>query len=292
MRSLLQWENYLRPYFQSHIRLIGEIPLSRRDLEDMADSLRELIRSETITQATEKLIKIYPHIFLAFLTSFAAHNLERDFWGQVAQRLNIQHIHNYNWHRHYVDLVKQLGLRYFSGDETSRQYVTTIRFHGGIPAYSMPDFFSSILLPSVQRPVFAELPADKALNLILQTVYNVDAPVINFLTNSGELGVEFFQTCREMARYYLKEKEIPIPETIDLPAYVIETFANYMEIGQEQGLRLRKPVLFFDPYDEPHFRLHLPEEQIPLRFVEDQLIWQVTDYLTERRTGYCSPNTA
>ena len=276
MRSLLQWENYLRPYFQSHIRLIGEIPLSRRNLEDMADSLRDLIQDLTITQATEKLVKVYPHVFLAFLTGFAAHNLERDFWGQVAQRLNIQHIHNHNWHRYYVDLVKQLGLRYFSGDETSRQYVTTIRFHGGIPAYSLPDFFDSILLPSVHRPTFVELPSDKALNLILQNVHNVDAPVINFLINSGQLGVEFFQTCREMAWYYLKEKEIPAPESTNLPAYVIEAFANYMEIGQEHGLRLRKPALFFDPYDEPHLRLHLPEEQIPLRYVEDQLIWQVT----------------
>lgn len=276
MRNLLQWENYLRSYFQHHLRLIGEIPLSRRDLEDMADSLRDLIQSETITQATEKLIKVYPHVFLTFLTGFAAHNLERDFWGQIAQRLNIQHIHNHHWHRHYVDLVKQRGLRCFSGDETSRQYVTTIRFHGGIPAYSMPDFFDSILLPSIERPTLAELPADKALNLILQTVYNVDAPVINFLTNSGELGVEFFKACREMAWYYLKEKEIPAPETADLPPYVIESFSNYMEGGQEQGFRLRKPVLFFDPYDEPHLRLHLPEEQIPLRYVEDQLLWQVT----------------
>ncbi len=258
MRNLLQWENYLRPYFQHHLRLIGEIPLSRRDLEDMADSLRDLIQSETITQATENLIKIYPHVFLTFLTGFAAHNLERDFWGQVAQRLNIQHIHNHHWHRHYVDLVKQRGLRCFSGDETSRQYVTTIRFHGGIPAYSMPDFINSILLPSVERPTLAELPADEALNLILQTVYNVDAPVINFLTNSGELGVEFFKACREMAWSYLKEKEIPAPEITDLPAYVIESFSNYMESSQEQGLHLRKPVLFFDPYDEPHLRLHLP----------------------------------
>jgi hypothetical protein len=277
MRSLIQWENYLHPYFQSHIRLIGEIPVHRRDLEDLADSLRVLISdSENLARATEQLVQNYPHVFLVFLTSFAAHNSERDLWRQVAQRLNIQHIHNHHWHHHYVDLVRQRGLRYFSGDETSRQYVTTIRFHGGIPAHSMPGFFSSILLPSVQRPIFAELPSDKALNLILQNVYNVDAAVINFLTNSGELGVEFFQTCREMAWYYLKEKEIPSPEATNLPAYVIEAFANYMEIGQEHGLRLRKPALFFDPYDEPHLRLHLPEEQIPLRYVEDQLLWQVT----------------
>ncbi len=276
MRSLIQWENYLRPYFQSHIRLIGEIPLRRRDVEDIADSLCVLIQSENIAQVTDLLVTVYPHVFLAFLTGFAAHNLERDFWGQVSQRLNIKHVHNQNWHRHYVDLVKQRALRYFSGDETSRQYVTTIRFHGGIPAYSLPDFFGSILLPSVQRLAFAELPADKALNLILQTIHNVDAPVINFLTNSGELGVEFFQTCREMAWFYLKEKEIPAPGITDLPAYVVEAFANYMEIGQEQGVRLRKPTLFFDPYDEPHLRLHLPEEQIPLRYVEDQLLWQVT----------------
>ena len=277
MRSLYQWENYLRPYFQSPIRLIGEIPMRRHDLEDLADSLREMIRdSENLGRATEQIVQNFPHVFLVFLTSFAAHNLERDFWGQIAQRLNIQHIHNHHWHRHYVDLIKQRGLRYFSGDETSRQYVATIRFHGGIPAYSLPDFFSSILLPSVQRPAFADLPADKALNLILQTVYNVDAPVINFLTNSSELGIEFFQTCREMAWLYLKGKEIPAPEATELPAYVIEAFANYMEVGEEHGLRLRKPALFFDPYDEPHLRLHLPEEQIPLRYVEDQLLWQIT----------------
>lgn len=281
MRSLTEWESYLRPYFQRRLRLIGEIPLRRRDVEDMADSLSSLIqRSKNLARATDTILQYYPCVFLAFLTGFAAHNIERDYWGQIATRLNTErgYLFNQHWHHHYIELVKGHNLRYFTGDEASNRYVTTIRFHGGIPAYSLPDFFARIVIPSVQRPAYAELSSRKALDLLLKNIYNVDLPVIHFLTNSGDLGVEFFQSCRDMAIRFFKEQELPAPETTDLPIYVIEAFATYMEIGQEQGLRLRKPILFFDPYPncESHLHLRLPEEQIPLRYVEDQIIWQVT----------------
>ena len=281
MRSLIEWENYLRSHFQRRLRLIGEIPLRRRDVEELADLLSERyesVRQEGVGKATEELKSKFPHTFTVFLTAFSTYNEELNYWGTLAERLNIQknQIDNYRWRHIAYDFIKKQGLPVFTKEQASDIYVATLKFHGGIPTYSLGDFFSGIVLPSIQRPEYAELSSERALKIILENIYNVDAPVINFLTYSGELGQEFFASCREMARRYIKDQELVTPEELDLPPYLVEEFSNFMETSQDKSVALRKPYLMFNPYNDPPLRLHLPEEQIPLRFVEDEIYWQVT----------------
>jgi len=281
MRSLTEWETYLRSYFQRRLRLIGEIPLRRRDVEELADLLSEryeIVRQESVVQATEELKSKYPHSFTVFLTAFATFNDQRNYWRTLSERLNIPEgqINNYRWRHIAYDFIKKKDLPVLTEDQASDKYVATLRFHGGIPAYSLPDFFSRIVLPSIQRTEYAELSSERALKVILDGIYNVDSPVINFLTYSGELGEEFFASCREMARRYIKDQELVTPEELDLPPYLVEAFSNFMETSQDKTVHLRKPYLLFNPYDDPPLRLHLPEEQIPLRFVEDEIYWQIT----------------
>ena len=65
MRSIVEWEAYLRSYFQHRLRLIGEIPLRRRDVEELADLISacfaEITQQENMPQATEHLRNRYPH---------------------------------------------------------------------------------------------------------------------------------------------------------------------------------------------------------------------------------------
>ena len=281
MRSLTEWEIYLRSHFQRRLRLIGEIPLRRRDVEELADLLSEryeIARQESIVHATEELKSKHPHTFTVFLTAFATFNDQRNYWRTLSERLNIPEgqINNYRWRHIAYNFIKGKGLPVLTEDQASDKYVATLRLHGGIPAYSLPDFFLRIVLPSIQRPEYAELSSERALKIILDGIYNVDSPVINFLTYSGEPGEEYFKSCREMARRYIKDQELVTPEELGLPPYLVEAFSNFMETSQDKTAHLRKPYLLFNPYDEPPLRLHLPEEQIPLRFVEDEIYWQIT----------------
>lgn len=284
MPALDQWERQLRPYFNRPLHMIGEIPISYAEMEDMASGIRACIQRWGLAQATEILDRQYPFTFLVFLTAFGAYNTERGYWVALGEEMGVprEYLSNHQWHKRYIEKVKKLGLRYFDEEETSTQYVTTIRYHGGIPVYSLGDFFRHFVMPSIEHPDLTGLPAKKALEVLLRNAQHVDAPVIHFLKNSGELGIEFFETCCRMARYFRKHGEIPQPQNINLPERVVRAFENFVEEELQSSedrakLRLQKPVLLFtpDPSSPAHLYLRLPEQELPLRYAEGVLEWRI-----------------
>lgn len=283
MPALDQWEQRLKPYFiNRQIRIIGEIPLTRAEVEDMLAGVRACIQRNGIGQATDLLTKRYPHLFLTLLAGFAAQNTEQSFWIALGQRLNISHnyLFNYRWHYVFMKWVKRYQLRYFDSEDAANPFVTTIRFHGGIPAYSLPDFFERLLLPTIKRPELNEIPTRQAMEAVLKTAYFVDSPVINFLEYSGSLGIEFFDACRKLARHYFRTNGDLLPASdLNLPDYVVEAFATFMERTEEEGqtLRLRKPVLGVNPFgDLDRVWLKLPEQEIEMRYAAGFLEWHIT----------------
>lgn len=281
MPALDQWEQRLKPYFNGSLRILGEIPLTRTDIEDIAEGVRACIRRSGMSEATQLLTRRYPHLFLAFLAGYAAHNTEQSYWIALGERLGVNHNHlfNYRWHYAFQNEVKQRGLPYFDSDDSANPFVTTIRFHGGIPAYSLPDFFERLLLPTVKRSSLSEVPTKQAMTAVLQTAYFVDSPVINFLENSGSLGQAFFDSCRKLARHYIETHGgLLDAASLNLPEYVVEAFADFMERSEEEGqnLRLRKPALGANPFgDLDRIWLKLPEQEIELRYAAGSLEWRV-----------------
>lgn len=230
--------------------MIGEIPISRQEMEDMAAGIRGCIQRQGLPRATEILDSQYPHTYLVFLTAFGAYNTARDYWGALGEEIGAvrEHLFNHHWHQRYLEKIKQLGLRYFAEAESATPYVTTIRYHGGIPVYSLADYFRHFVLPAVDRPELAELSARQALEVLMRTAYNVDSPVINFLENSGVLGEAFFEACRQLARHYRLHGEVLSTVNLNLPERVVRAFENFVQedllpAEGEAKLRLRKPVL-------------------------------------------------
>ncbi len=283
MPALDQWEKRLKLYFTRRLHMIGEVPLSRQEMEDIASGVRSCIKRQGLPQASEILDTNYPYCFLTFLTAFGAYNTLRDYWGALGEEIGVtrEHLFNHGWHRRYLEKVKKLGLRHFVGEDPARPYVTTIRYHGGIPVYSLPDYFRYFLMPSIERPELSEVTARQALDVLLKTSYHVDSPVINFLENSGALGEEFFESCRTMARHYRKQQEVLTASELDLPERVVQAFEAFMteelaEADRGRKLRLRKPVLLFTPYlEQAHLYIRLPEQEVPLRYAESRIEWRV-----------------
>ena len=157
-KTIQDWEAFLKPQFVS-VNLLGEIPLSQVDYEDFSDAVRSLLkRSQSMADATRRFTEHYPIVFTVFLAHFAAHNTNREFWDALAGWLEIKGIgfHNLKWHTKFLEILEKYHKKTFEDvGGVSNKYVTSMRIHGGIPAYSLGDFFANMVLPSLEKPEYA-----------------------------------------------------------------------------------------------------------------------------------------
>jgi hypothetical protein len=279
MTNLEQWEKRLVLFFTPSLRIIAEIPISIEDVEEMGQAVKSLIQLQGMTSATNILAKKYPLTMLTLMASYAAYNTQQNYWQSFADFLGVEknQLDNQSWRHYFVELAKKNKLKVFDFEDSNTPYVTSIRFQGGIPLYSLPDFFERMVMPTVERKGLSEIPSAQALNYMLEHALFVDSPVLNFLRNSGELGVEFFAESRKLVRHSLKNQGEILPyNQVDLPIYVVNAFETYWERREDEQQHWRKPEIGISPYDEvsPFFLL-LPEQEIKLEHVTKTIWWQI-----------------
>lgn len=279
MNTLQQWEDRLSPFFKSGLRIIGEIPLSYADIEEIGSLIKKYVDQHGYFQATQNIQHLYPLSFVTLLSIFSAYNTQQNFWQAFADFVHLDkgNIFNYKWHHVFVEIVEERGFKFFDAKKARTHYVMTIRFHGGIPIYSLPDYFERIVIPTVQRPGISELPSTNALKFMLDHAYFVDSPVINFLENSEELGLHFFDESRKLARHAESHYgEILGADQIDLPLYVINAFEAFLEKSEDERQHWRKPELLAAPYsEESAVNLLLPEQEIRLDRASQKMLWLI-----------------
>ncbi|GAP11862.1 hypothetical protein BECAL_03056 [Bellilinea caldifistulae] len=264
---LHEWETYLEPYL-SQIQLLGEIPLSREQHAELEIELEKWIRRYGLTQATRNFGTHFPAVFVTYLSFKAAFNDERSFWDKVAEAFEIDHVAifhpNHHWGRLFREIIQQYpNLRDFR-NEFEEGYINPIRLHGGIPAYSLADFFQHILLPSVQKPPYKDLEDGRALEELLNhytAELFVDDVVRHFFQYGGEPAQRFFSKCRQMAREAVQGNPIPDAATLGIRPYVVQAFEHFWQNRAELSIRRRLPRLYFDPY-APGLNIQLPAQPI------------------------------
>jgi len=285
-KNLSEWETYLKPFF-SQITLLGEIQLTRDQVDEIGGEIRELIQRNKLSKVTKMLDDFYYRTFATYLVHVAAHNTEREYWGVIENNLRVgDHTpQQQGWKKMFMDTLEEFGLPTFKSAGGYR-YVTPIRLHAGIPAYSLPDFFEQILLPSVQQSRFAELPTAELVDEMLgrSTVQMfVDSSVRYFLEfgrkHAPDYVLEFVENCQKMARFYLQKFDLPSPVELNLPPYVIRTFRQFMEEEQDDkiGPRMRVPYISLSPW-EPEFYLHLPQQPIEGKHAAQSHYWEIEGY--------------
>jgi hypothetical protein len=229
MAALADWEKRLTPFFNKTIRIIGEIPLSEADLDEILDLVRDSINVTSLPKTTTRLVKFYPHTFLTMLAHFAMFNDSQGYWTNLADRLGVESLHtNVKWHQWALALIQDYGLFHFSSKDMDNFYVATVRFHGGIPTYSLPDFFNQMVIPAITQVKLREQPPKELLPHLVNSVYFVDKPVLDFLANAGEMGVTWFEECCQLARHAKENfgELLPKEEVPDLPLYIYQFFEN------------------------------------------------------------------
>lgn len=281
LKDIRDWEKEFTAQFP-RIKLLGEIELSQDDFDALTGEISKLIkRSLNMPDATHRLTERYPHVMVTFLAHFAARNVNREFWDAVAERLETPGIsfHSLKWHNHFVKILKDNHKNAFEnvGGSTNK-YVTSMRIHGGIPSYSLGDFFKNMILPSIEKEQYLGLKPNELLQALLQRTdvqLFTDSPVRNFFEYSGEIGLNFLAECVNMARAYKQDGEVP-PD-LDLPNYIPEIFTEFMEKQVEVETRLKSPRLLFDPEGEG-LVVELPQQQISAKDLHgnEQALWLIT----------------
>lgn len=281
MQTLVDWEKRLKPFFDSGLRIIGEIPLTEPDVDELAEEVRQYLAGfDQFTQATRSLTNRYPYAFMTLLAHFAMHNDQAGYWQALRQRVGAdQDLHISRWHQRFVTLARKNNLKTFSEADTPNYYVATIRFHGGIPSYSLPDFFERMVIPAVTQQGLREIPPADALNHLLKHVNFVDKPVLDFLENSGNMGLSWFKGCCKLVRHAHQNHGdvLPASSLPELPNYIHTFFEQYIEEEEERGFHWSRPYLLVNPLsEESPVELHIPEQMVTTQAASKLLQWKIT----------------
>ena len=266
--SLLeQWEAKLAPLLRAgRIRWLTETPLTVPEVEQIEAEIRLLIQRYSLRSSTERLGRTCPATFAVYLAYKAAHNPSRSLWQYLARTFNVKEsdLQNARWGATFLRILKRFGLPTV---EEGHKYVQTMRLHGGIPAYSLPDFFEHVVLLSLEHPEYSGLPLEEALKRIKQRweyKYAIDQPVRLWL-EEGQ-GARWFAQLREaVQKIWQGEPVDPAP----LPPYVWDALYQYLtrrgELRAQQEARRgwRPPRLLYRGDDV--FLVYLPEQRLRQR---------------------------
>lgn len=293
--SLDAWEAYLRPWMLN-IRLLGEIPITPADLVQLEGLLRQEIKIHKIKKTTDRLKTEWQAALVVYLAFKAAYNKEWNFWDNVAADLGVRvsnefFMEDHHWGKAYLSTLESFGLTTFENLEAGHQYIPRIRMHGGVPAYSLPDFFAHILLPSLQKPDLQILEDQPVLDNLLESSYVrffVDDPVQQFFKHGGESALRFFSKCRQMARLAISGEELPDAEALGLRPYVVEAFRKHLwrQVEGTTGKTRRRwkaPKIVFFPFQPPSYQVSLPEQVIPLEAANRPYAWRLISPEGEER---------
>lgn len=285
--QLESWESFLLPYM-SQIELLGEIPLTPSQHADLEAAISGLLTERGLTKATSLLRQQYPASFVTYLAFKAALNDERAFWKEVARAMGQKdHQLFFQKRTHWGQLFKEIvasfpNLPRFEGI-SGHEYVTAIRLHGGIPAFSLPDFFRFVLCPSVEEPRYASMDDGEALDNLVhgsRTETSADDVVRYFFQYGGDPALGFFSKCRRMAKVAQDGGILPAPEKLGLRPYIVEAFEDYLQNPPEEGAHHKRPRLYFCP-NPPSFRIVLPPQPLHVNLSRRLLIARLLAGTTE-----------
>lgn len=270
-KRLLDWEEFLIPFFDD-INFVGEIPLSLPQIYQIGEELRKSLKGNSRKEQHLLVKRDFPRSFVTFLALMSAYNTEVDYWGNIKEIVGVRNNNvffnnDFHWGRTFIYLLKKYKLETFELDQFANRYVTTIRLHGGIPAHSLPDFFDHIIKPYLNEPEYLSLDVEEFIPLILETPnaqYYVDKPVKYFLEHLPSYAKNYVSECKRMAYDYQKDPDNFDSSNYDLPKYVIRTFQKYKEneLLDEDRRRLKRPLLYLDPFQGGDIYFKLPSQEI------------------------------
>ena len=297
-QTLGEWEAYLAPQVTSaQLRLLGEISLTADDCSQLGRTIGGLHTRRSKANALHELRRRYPCSFITFLVAQGVYGYKAgDYWdGVIATTgVNLSAVDCREWGFAFEEILEELGLPQFPGMGGSR-YVSVILAHGGIPDYSLNDFFSNLLHPAVVRPQYADLAREELITELLQrsSADFADKPVRRFLEYGSQVAVNFLERCREMAQEFLETNMVPEASALGLPQRVVDAYRAWIgeqdedkierQVYRGDDLRLRKPEIVVDPWGQG-VSLRLPSQLVPATLSQSRFAWRLKTASDETAT--------
>ncbi len=297
-KTLAEWEGYLAPQVKQ-VELLGEINLSLDEAESLGRQLGQFIGHQqkygSIQSTLNSLRRRYPCAFAVYLVAQGAHDEDatNGYWPDVDQALGLNL--DSNWRSRLGQLFEEIleinNCPLFP--EVTRdghRYLSLILLHGGLPNYTLGQYFTYLLKPILTDPLLSDLPDEELIDEMRDKMVHESRqwyqPIRRFLENGGLIAQDIVKRTRSMAQEFLEFEQVPNATEVGLPLRFVEAFQNWIDVegstltenkrNQPNSSRmyLRRPIIWIDPYGEG-VQLDLPPQQLPAMFGLSRVQWEI-----------------
>lgn len=279
--SLSAWQRWLSSQLPQ-VQLLGQLNISPEEHQTLADRLNHLVNSLGHTEAIHELETNYPLPLAVFLVFHGVYHSEIGrYWPQVCETLEVPYDNTTSrLGQAFEAILRRYHLPQLEGLHGVR-YVRRIVGHGGIPDAALPDFFRTLILPSVTEPDLRNLGVYELAEWFESRAQYLAQSVQWFLQAGERFADDILERCRDMARDALRTGE-PQASEFGLPERFtagLKTALEHSPATAARGPVLPRPYLAFDPWAEG-VRIEFPSARLYFEERAKEVVWQVS-YGTE-----------
>lgn len=256
-------------------RLVFELGLDQDFFKQIVRALADLLRMSP--QSVHELGRRYPALLVSYLVAEGVHSYRQ---GSYWPRLTIPCLRRlgHSLGMQFDGALTALRLPTFEDlveEDKAKRWLSRILIHGGIPRYSLNDFFRLLLASLRGGP-------GQATDLVAMwrsrktRFQGIDKPVERFLLHGGDVALDLLDRCLEMITEEARTGSVPSAEELGLPRYVVDAYLS-MPVAERRPSRTRtaipRPRVELDPWDPFGPRMLLPAVPVDMSGAE----WHVSD---------------
>lgn len=254
MYTLGKWEKYLLEKLP-FVELLGELDISQQQARQLEQKIADVVYQSSQLEALRILERKYPTCFAVYLVTKGIYGYKEGvYWESIASKAKLTAQKRMG--QFFESFLQGHNFPTFS-DIGGYRYVTNILLHGGIPNYSLPDFFEYFLYPLIGKTNANEYDVLNAISEWLDSASQrmaVDQPIHRFLKYGGLFAKDFVSRCLYLVQYHAEHKAIPLSEEVGLPQRVIEVYQHWISQKDlrtptnQMRQQFIRPAILLDPW--------------------------------------------
>jgi hypothetical protein len=267
------------------ISLLGQIELTRDDLRELGRMISSIM-SFNPSRGTNLLREQTPVSLCCFLVWAGIMHYEAgNYWKAVHNLAGLPQGGNWErkWGMIFISSLLDWELPIFRGVH-GHLYVTPILAHGGIPDYSLEDFFERLLYPIITGHIEVDITDTEEILEELkerpELFHFMDKPIKRFFLQTGKAAEDFLGRCIAMAQSAYEEEVLLSAEELDIPARIVKRFNEWWNTRRIQlshkksNTRFKWPKIQLNPeYGE--ISLAIPEQRFELSDEVASIVFEV-----------------
>ncbi|HVB25287.1 MAG TPA: sigma-70 family RNA polymerase sigma factor [Ktedonobacteraceae bacterium] len=267
MHTLGKWEKELSEKLP-YIELLGELDLSQQQARQLELKIADAVYLYGQSEALLTLKRKYPTCLAVYLVTKGIYGYKEGvYWESVAAKAKLTAQKQMG--QFFEQFLREHNFPTFP-DVGGYRYVTIILLHGGIPNYSLRDFFEYFLYPLISHTDPYNFDATNAISEWLGSSSQsiaVDQPIRRFLEHGKLFAKDFVKRSLQLAQCHAAYNTVPPPEEIGLPPRVIEAYQQWISHRIKNGSVRQKsqhiipPTIQIDPWGST-FIADLPKQHL------------------------------